>query len=225
MTNDEFNFEETPFDPASMATSSLGIAKAVWYKRPWILIVIAVVVVVAISIITDLPRPITKAQDAATQNGTIKQINVDTKACSFAVNESFQFYNKFAQGKLTPSELTQTSGLLVGDQTACSFASEPVYDLTNNIQPLRTSAGKHIDEYLSVASKWMTDYALASIEDIQYLFSKPGTSSKIQGLTSLETHLSAERALAFKDVNEAQQILGIPLKSPILPVLPHLTGT
>lgn len=225
MTNDKFDFEETPFDPASMATSSLGITKAVWYKRPWFLIVVAIVVVIAVSIITDLPRPITKSQDAASQNGTIKQINADTKACAFAATETFQFYNKFVQGKLTPGEITQTSGLITGDQTACSFASEPIYDLTNNIQPIETRAGKHVDRVIVVVRTWMTDYALSAIDDIQYLFNKPGTSGKIRNLTVLEANLNKQRALAIKDIDAAQRILGIPLKSPTLPALPHLLGT
>ena len=116
-----------------MATSSLGLAKAVWYKRPWFIITVAVVVVVALSVLSDLPRKITKKEDAASQNGTIKQINVDVKACAFAVSESFSFYNKYVAGTLKASELAQIPPLLIGDQTACSFASQPVYDLTNNI--------------------------------------------------------------------------------------------
>ena len=208
-----------------MASSSLGLTKAVWYKRPWFLIAAALVLVVAISVISDISHPITKAQDAAAQNGTIKQINNDSKACSFAVTESFHFYNQFVKGRLTPSELSQTTSLLIGDQTACSFASEPIYDLTNNIQPLDTAAGKHIEGLLKASRKWMTNYALASIGDIQYLFGNPGATAQIQHLASLQTRLRAERALAINDVTEAQQILGISLKEPILPTLPHLIGT
>jgi len=33
-----------------------------------------------------------------------------------------------------PSDLAEVPTLLTGDETACSFASEPVYDLTNNLQ-------------------------------------------------------------------------------------------
>lgn len=225
MTNDLSGFEEIPFNPATMATSSLGITKAIWYKRPWFLVTVAVIVIVAISVISDLTRPITKAQDAAAQNITLKQINVDIKPCAFAVNESFNFYNQDVTGKLTSSDRSQIPRLLTGDQTACSFASGPVYDLTNNIQPLKTTAGKHIDRILSVVVKWMTNHALAAIDDIQFLFSHPGAESKIHDLAIQQTRLSALRELAISDVNAADQILGATLVSPGLPVLPHLIGT
>lgn len=225
MTNDERVFDETPFDPASMAVSSLVNTRAVWFKRPWLLITVAVIFVAGVSVVTDITRPITKAQDAATQNGTIKQINADIKPCAYATTQSFQFYNDFVEGTLTSADLSQTTGLLVGDQTVCSFASEPIYDLTNNIQPLETPAGKYIDLMMTVSRTWMTDYALAAIEDIQYLFKYPGTESKIRDLTVLETRLSAERALAIKEVDEAGRIVKTSLIKPVIPMLPHLRGT
>ena len=225
MTDEFSDFEVVPFDPASMATSSLGLAKAVWYKRPWFLITAVVVVVAAISIVSDLPHRITKTEDAASQNATLKEINADIKPCAFAVSESFNFYNKYVAGKLTASELTQIPPLLVGDQTACSFASQPVYDLTNNIQPRETAAGKHIDRVISVVQRWITDNALASIEDIQYLFKHPDSSSKIGDLASQELKLNKDRQLALREVKAAEADIGIALVSLKLPVLAHLSGT
>ena len=60
MTDDLSGFEQVPFDPASMPTSSLGITKAVWYRRPWVLASLSLVVIIAISVVIDLPRPITQ---------------------------------------------------------------------------------------------------------------------------------------------------------------------
>jgi hypothetical protein len=225
VTDDPKGFEEIPFDPASMSTSSLGMAKAVWYKRPWFLVTVAIVLIVAISIITDLPHPITKAQDAATQDATLRSINGDLKACAYAVNESFDFYNSDVSGKLTKSNLSKIPALLTGDQTACSFASQPVYDLTNNIQPLGTTAGKFVDHLLRVVQQWMTNNALASIEDIQYLFAHPGDVSKIHDLTTQQVRLASNRQLALSDVTDAEAVLGIALVKVNLPVLPHLIGT
>lgn len=225
MTDEFSDFEVVPFDPASMATSSLGLAKAIWYKRPWFLITAVVVVVAAASIVSDLPHRITKAEDAASQNATLNEINGDIKPCAFAVKESFNFYNKDVAGKLTASEMTQIPPLLVGDQTACSFASQPVYDLTNNIQPRETAAGKHIDRVITVVQKWITANALASIEDIQYLFKNPGSSSKIGNLASQELKLNKNRQLALREVKSAEADIGLSLVTLKLPVLPHLIGT
>jgi hypothetical protein len=223
---DEFSdFEVVPFDPASMATSSLGLAKAIWYKRPWFLVTAVVVVIAAISIITDWPHRISTAEDAASQNATIKQINGDIKPCAFAVSETFRFYNENVAGQLTSSNLAQIPKQITDDRIACSFASGPVYDLTNNIQVVDTTAGKHIDRMLSVVERWMTANALASIEDIQYSFVNPGSTSKIGNLASEEVKLRKNRQLALSDVKSAEKVLGTRLLALKLPVLPHLSGT
>jgi hypothetical protein len=225
VTDDVSGFEEIPFDPASMPTSSLGIAKAVWYRRPWFLLTVALVVIVAVSVIVDLPGRMTPKADAASQNASIKEINTDLAECSFAVKESFSFYNEDVAGTLTASDLTQVPALLVGDQTACSFASQPVYDLTNNLQIDDTKAGIHINHMLTAVEQWITNNALAAIEDIQYLISHPGDAKKIHSLTAQETGLQFERTRALNDESAAEKILGLTLVPVKIPALPHLRGT
>jgi len=207
-----------------MSTSSLGITKAIWYKRPWVIATIAIFLVVAISVIVDIPHHITKAEDASSQNASMKSINTDTKACAFAVTESFNFYNLYVRGKLTPSELTQTTSLLTSDHVACSFGSHPLSDLTGNIQVRDTKAGKYIDRVKTDVRVWMTQYALQAIVDIESLFKSPGAASIMHNLSLQELHLTTQRALAFSDLRAAQQILGITLTTPTLPLLPHLVG-
>jgi hypothetical protein len=225
VSNDVSDFEQIPFDPAAMSMSSLGITKAVWYRRPWFLLTVALVVVAAISVIVDLPGHMTPKQDASTQNASIKEINADLEECSFAVRQSFSFYNQDVAGTLTSSDLAQLPTLLTGNQTACSFASEPVYDLTNNLQIDDTKAGIHIDHMLSAVEQWITNNALASIEDIQYLVNHPGNTKKIQNLAAEESDLQRGRTRALNDEAIAQKILGLTLVPVRLPVLPHLTGT
>jgi hypothetical protein len=222
VSDDLSDFEVVPFDPGSMPMSSLGMTKAVWYRRPWVLITIALVLVAAISVIIDLPKPLTKAQDAASQDASIKEINRDLADCSFAAKESFSLYNSHVEGRLSASDLTQVPTLLVGDQTACSFASQPVYDLTNNLQIDDTTAGKHIDRMLSVVEKWITDNSLAAIEDIQYLFRHPGDAARLNNLAAQEVGLAHDRSKALGDEREAEAILSMkltPLKMPTLPTL------
>ncbi len=208
-----------------MPTSSLGIAKAVWYRRPWFLLAVAIVVIAGVSVIVDLPAHMTPTQDAASQNSSIKEINTDLEDCSFAVKESFSFYNEDVAGTLTASDLAQVPTLLVGDQTACSFASEPVYDLTNNLQVDDTKAGVHIDRMLTVVEEWITNNALASIEDIQYLFNHPGNAAKLRNLAAEESDLQVKRTRALRDESAAEKILGLTLVPVKIPALPHLTGT
>ena len=208
-----------------MVTSSLSTLKVVWFRRPWVLITFAIVVVIGVSVVTDLPHPITKAQDAAAQNATIKQINTDIGPCGFAVKESFSFYQRMLDGTLTAENRRQIPALLVGDQSACTLASGGGYDMTVNIQPLETKAGKHIDQLMAMLVRWMTNDAKDAILDIQYLFTHPGDGKTIHDLSLRQLYLSEDRTAAINDVTDASAVLGITLTEPKLPVLPHLSGT
>ena len=208
-----------------MPTSSLVSTKMVWYKRPWVLITFAIVVVVGVSVITDLPHPISKVEDAASQNASMKEINTDIAPCTYAVKESFRFYEWDVTGKLTAANKQQVPSLLLNDQTACSFASGAIYDLTNNVQVLDTTAGKNIDKTLRVIMTWTTGDALAAIEDIQYLYNHPGDAKKIHDLHVQQILLEKDRQIAFGYTAEASSLLGLPITEPQLPSLPHLTGT
>ena len=225
MTDDHWDASQEPYDPGSMATSSLGSTVVVWYKRPWFLITLGIVVVLAVSVISDLPRHITKAQDASEQNDSIHQINTDIAPCVFAVKQSLSFYQEQVTGALSASQLKQVPALLVGNQTACSFTSEGVYDLTSNIQVNDTTAGIHIDSMLSVIVYWITEDALTAIEDIQYLFGHPNDAAKNRNLSKQETLLGRDRVKIFTDFTAAERTLGLTLKKPHIPSLPVLSGT
>jgi hypothetical protein len=225
VTDDLSGFEDVAFDPATMPTSSLGITKAVWHRRPWVLASLSLVVIVAVSVVIDLPHRITPAQDQASQNASVKEINTDLAPCAFAVKESFSFYNMDVSRKLTSSDRAQIPTLLTGDETACSFASEPVYDLTNNLQVDDTKSGKHIDRMLSAVERWITDYGLASIRDIQYLFNHPGDAQTIRHLASQERQLAIESTTALRDEVQATRALGRTLIALKIPSLRHLKGT
>jgi hypothetical protein len=215
----------TPYDPASMAASSLLSVRAVWYKRPWFLITTTIVVVIAVSVLTDLPHHITSAEDATAQNSVLRQANKDIAPCAYAVKEAFSFYEKQAAGTLTASNLAQVKTLLPTDQTACSFAGGPVSDLTNNIQVLDTAAGKNIDLLLKSVVTWMTNDADAAILDIEYLISHPGDAKKLHDLSIQEGFLAKDRQAALNYLATARSVIGVSLTSPRLPVLPRLAGT
>ena len=225
MTDTPPDFEGTPYDPASMAASSLGTMKAVWYKRPWFLVTVTIVVVVAVSVITDLPQHVTKTRDASYQNASLKQINRDVAPCSFAVKQAFSFYEQRAAGTLSLSNYALTRKLLNEDQVSCSFAGAPVSDLTNNLQVTDTTAGRHIDTMLSVVVTWMTNDADASIADILYLFDHPGDTKHLRDLTKQQKYLAKDRSDALADLSAANELLGGRLNALKLPALAQLPGT
>ena len=225
MTDTPPDFEGAPYDPASMLASSLGNVKAVWYKRPWFLVTVTIVVVVAVSVITDLPQHVTKAQDASYQNASLKQINKDIAPCSYAVKQAFSFYEQRAAGTLSLSNHAVARKYLNEDQVSCSFAGAPVSDLTNNLQVTDTTAGRHIDTMLSVVVTWMTNDADASIADILYLFDHPGDKKHLRDLTTQQKYLVKDRTDALADLAAANELLGGRLIALKLPAMTQLSGT
>jgi hypothetical protein len=208
-----------------MPNASLSLQKAIWYRRPWIIATLVVVLVVAISVITDLPHPVTKAEDTSDQNGVIKQINGDTSTCIYALKESFSFYREELAHTLQTSNFSVVKNYLLEDQTACSFASGSVYDMTNNIEPFDTSAGKKVDSAYQVTVKWITYDAVAAIIDIRNYFGATPFHMNTASLITNENALANERAEEVSDIDEASSILGTTLTPINIPVIARLPGT
>jgi len=202
-----------------MPASSLSSARAVWYKRPWFLATAAIGVIVGASILVDLPSSVSTSADVASQTASIKEISQDLSGCSYAVKESFAILHELSNGSLTTDDRKYAPKLLADDQTACSFTSSSIFDLTNNIQVQDTAAGKHIDAMLSAATIWATSDALAAVEDIQVLYSTPNDATRLRDLHKQELALATDRQLVMSDVYAADKILHTTLAPPALPVL------
>ncbi len=214
------------YDPGSMPTSSFGTVKAVWYKRPWVLITAVVVLVVAVSVITDLPHPITRAQDAGDQNSAIREINADLKTCVFSVEEAFSFYRKQVAHTIDPSNISLAlKTLLPEDSQSCSFVSSAVTDMTGNLQIVDTTAGKQIEKLRLAVVRWINHDARDAINDIIVLFTHPGNATTLKNLGVQEGYLVADHQSALNDLNAADNILGVTLVNLKLPTLARLPGT
>jgi hypothetical protein len=215
-----------PFDPVGLE----GVVvrepdPPVWYKRTWVLVAAAVAVVVAASVVVDLPGKTTIAQDTAAQTSLMNEINGDISGCAYAVRETFLIYQDSRTGGLTASDRSRVPSLLRDDQTACSFTNSAIYDLAN-VEVPGSPAGKSIQQVVSVDTLWATSDALAAIEDVQSLNADRGTASTIADLAKQEAMLAKDRALANGYVEAAEKTLGgakLPMTN--LPDLPHLVGT
>jgi len=192
----------------------------VWYKRTWVMVTAAIVVVIGASILIDLPRPVSNAEDVASQTASLKEINTDVRGCGYAIKETFLIHQHQLAGTLTPSDRTSATKMLLDDQTACSFTNSLIFDLTNNIQVQDTAAGKYIDRMLSVSTTWVTSDALAAVEDIQALYLHPGDPARTRDLAAQEKQLTIDRNQAIIDVQGADAILHTTLPAPDLPALP-----
>ncbi len=208
-----------------MPASSLMTVKAVWYRRPWFLISLVVLVAIAVSVVSDLPHAVSKSEDAAQQNGTITLINNDIAPCTYALHESFLIYNRLRSGTLSAENLKQAPNLLLQDQTSCTLASGPIYDLTNNIQPIDTAAGKKIDAMYSVVITWTTNDAKDAIYDIYMAVQQPTNQKWVHDLTIRQRYLAQDRARINQLVSEASHLVGVTLTSVNVPRLTALLGT
>lgn len=225
MTNEDTGGPPLAYDPASMAASSLASHKAVWYKRPWVMLTFVIVVVVGVSVITDLPHPISMADDAHAQNLSIKQINTDIAPCVYAVQEAFGFYRNSVAGTLDQNRLKIVNTYLPNDQTVCSFASAGMSDLTNNLDIRQTTAGQYIDKMLKVVVTWMDSDGNHAIVDVQYLIKHPGDQATMADLRLRENFLAKDREKANGYLAAASTHLGqplVPLKLPSFAPLPGL---
>ena len=102
----------------------------------------------------------------------MQQINDDIAGCAYGVKETFTIYQDEKKGSLTPSDRAETPSMLRDDQTACSFTSSEIYDLSN-VEGTGTPAGKNIGDVVNVVTLWATSDALGAIEDIQTLQDDP----------------------------------------------------
>ncbi len=224
MTEDG-NDQAGPEDPFTIgAIIAQEPVKPVWYKRAWVLAGAAVAAVVIASVAVDLPSHTTPATDTADQTAIMQQINGDIDGCAYGVKETFTIYQDLKKGSLSPSDEAEAPSMMRDDQTACSFTSSEIYDLSN-VEGTGTPAGKNIGNVVNVVTLWATSDALGAIEDIQTLSTDPTDAAAIADLSKQEVALGRDRAQADAYVTKADQILKARLPVPDLPDLPHLTGT
>ena len=222
---DEHVDQPGPEDPFTIgAIIAETPERPVWYKRTWVVAGAAVAVVIIASVAVDLPSHTTVARDTADQTSVMQQINNDISGCAFGVKETFMIYQDQMKGSLSSSDRALIPSMMRDDQTACSFTSSQIFDLSN-VEGTGTPAGKDVGNVVNVATLWATSDALGAIEDIQSLQSGPHNAATIANLSKQEKALAHDRAHADADVAAADRILKASLPMPALPDLPHLDGT
>ena len=222
---DEPTDTSVPLDPFTLEGIIAQVPeKPVWYKRAWVLTTGAVVAVVVASVLVDLPSKTTVATDIADQTAVMKQINSAIAGCSFGVAETFTIYQALQKHSLSASNKAETPSMLRDDQSACSFTSSSIFDLSN-VQGTGTAAGRNIGQVVNVATLWATSDALGAIEDIQTLTTSPGNAAALADLSKRQAALAQGRTQARNYVLAADRILNARLPMPDMPALPHLIGT
>jgi hypothetical protein len=169
-------------------------------------------VVVATVVITDLPQSAPRAAQISSGTAVMSEVKQDIGPCSFAVSETFTIYGDMSRHLLTPAQQSQVPGLLTDDQSACSFTSQNIYDLST-ITVAGTASGKYLGQLVGTLTLWATADALAAIEQVQVLEYHPHDAKALRALAAAERSLDQDRASALNEMAGADGVLHMQLPS------------
>jgi len=195
-----------------------------WQRHRGLLIGLTVLVVLLITVLTDLPVSTSRADDINAERSVMSEINTDLAGCALAVHQAVGIWNLQDAHALTPADRAPTPGLLSDDQAACSFTNENIYDLAN-IQVPETPAGKHLGQLVAAALLWTTSDSLRAIEDVQTLMNNSANASALHSLSAEEARLAKDRSSAISQEAAANRALDIHLPLVDLPTVGATGGT
>lgn len=189
-----------------------------WYRRRAVLVVAATLVVVAVTVITDLPVHTSNASDIAAEQSVMSEVNTDMTGCGYALKQALSIRADQVAGELAPSDRRQGSGLLRDDLSACSFTDNSIYDLSN-VEPPESAAGKRLGDLVNTLTLWATSDAVGAISDVEILLDNPNDVRAQRDLAARERELRSDTAVARADISAADRILDTHLSEPNLPIL------
>ncbi|HEY6429166.1 MAG TPA: hypothetical protein VIX84_18240 [Acidimicrobiales bacterium] len=192
--------------------------KPIWERHRGLAIAAAVLVILVITVVTDLPTSTSRASDISAERSVMSEVNSDLSPCAYAINQAIGIWKLQATHQLSAADRAPTPGLLSDDQSACSFTNEGIYDLAN-IQVPGTAAGKQVGQMVATATQWTTSDALRAIEDVQTLMNDGGDAAALRSLSRAETSLASDRRLALSEEAAADRDLDTHLQTVDLPAL------
>lgn len=190
----------------------------IWQRRRGLIIGLAVLVIVLITVLTDLPVSTSRADDISVERSVMSEVNTDLAPCALAIHQAVGIWNLQAAHELTAADRAPTPGLLGDDQSSCSYTSEYIYDLSD-VQVPGTTAGKDLGQLISTATLWTTSDSLSAIEDVQKLMNDPTNAPALRDLAKEEAQLAADRHTAISQEDAADKALDTRLPPVDLPVV------
>lgn len=193
--------------------------KSPWYRRRAVLVGAGLAVVLAITVITDLPVHTSRAADISSEKGVLSELNTDLAPCAYAVHEAITIWGEQTARTLSAADRATSVSLLRDDQAACSYTNETIFDLSN-IEVPGSPAGKDMGNLVATATLWTTSDALQAIEAVQALMHNGHEVPALRSLTEAETRLAADRRAGLTEESKANHILDTNLPRPDMPALP-----
>ncbi len=205
----------TEGDPRAILLSADAPATSPWYLRRTPLVVLAVLCVVAIAVVTDLPTTSSHSANVAGAQAFIKEVNGDLVGCTTAVTQAGALRRAQLAHTLRAADLSNAVQFLAEDEDGCT-ADSPLLDDLYNIDEPGTSAHRPLVGMLNDEELWVAD-GLTVIGQVQVLIEHPASASAAAALASAEAQLRGDRAAADAQLTQADTILATRLVEPALP--------
>jgi hypothetical protein len=190
-----------------------------WFRRRAALVVGALVVILAIAVVSDLPVHTSRAADISSERGVLSELNTDLAPCALAVRESLTIWGQESSHTLSAADRNTSTSLLRDDQTACSFTNQTIFDLSN-IEVPGSAAGKDMGDLVATSVLWTTSDSLRIIEAVQSLMLNGNDHRALTRLAAGERAAATDRSAGLSELARADYVLQTHLPRPDLPVLP-----
>lgn len=178
-----------------------------WYRRWPALIAALILIGIAASVVSDLPRGSTPTDHAVMLGGAIKGLNTDTHACAYATTQAFSIYRRLGKGTFPSNDRTLVPKYLADDQQACSYEDQSIYSISTITVP-NVPGGADVSSAITAALKWATSDAVGAIIDIETLVKHPGNAAASHDLAKREKLLATDRARCEHRLHAASVAVG-----------------
>ena len=158
--------------------------------------------VLAVVMLTDLPQDSSRAAQISNDESVMSQVNSDIGPAAMPSGNPSRSTGTSTARSLSRSEKHQVPGLLTDDQTACSFTSDSIYQLSTITVP-GAGSGRDLGQLVGTVTLWATADALSAIEQIQVLASDPSNRRALKVMATDERMLAQDRAQAEAELAAA----------------------
>jgi hypothetical protein len=203
----------TPLAPSSPTGDPFAPApRRPWYRRRVFLIVSAVVVIIAITVITDLPTSSSRDNNISNARSVIAEVASDVQPCNYGLGESLIFYNDVTSGHITAQHRAQIPGLISQDLEACSYSNAGIDDLAD-VNGAASKIGSLLNSLADHSLLWCDPDGLSAIGAMTTLINDPGNAAATSKLARAEKLLASDRAIVYSDIATITKDLGTSMHS------------
>lgn len=193
-------------NPQDVVTRSQATSRKGWATRrmpPWV--IVAIVVIVAATIVLSLVHKPSQAERASDFRGYLGDVNAGIISCAGGLRDAITALDTVEAGQTAKTSAAES--ILAYNAQNCSPANnEPLQDFTN-YQVAESLASFHLDVADNDVITWAFDAQTAMNDMLAVLEAKtPAAKAKAKAtLTTAMAKLNAERARIYSFWNRAQK--------------------